>query len=488
MIKICNSEQITYVKRHNKLKLNKIVPLVETKVPEAVRKSFSTASLKEEEIMSSAAIYRSGKNSKINELEGYIKRYSDMPREVIVKEDVLRNGIQFSEAVLESSGSYQTKSYYLFSTDRVKIEDMTKKEFLRAPEEIRLVKGPYDLRPTVVASRISADSPYLVDKIDGKFVLKADGHIVSEVVLRDRPAYYDDVLSDGTPCSEIAPSTSWGNTVFVTILRACGYWGDKEECKYCDINHNYRQNKQAGRQMCGHKKPEQIREALKIVFGKKYDGAGRTCLLSGGTVIKKVDGKDDFSFYQDYVMAARDAIGGRWPVELQGAAKDKETFKLMKAAGVDVFHPNIEVWDKKLFEIICPGKDRFIGRDEWIKRTVEAVDVFGEGNVTPAFVAGVEMAQPWGFKTVSEAVKSTAEGWDFLMKNGVVPRLFQWVVEPFSYLGGQEPPPLEFQLENIRSWYETWKRYRLPLPRGKGQMGPGVATNCNSAYLDMGPV
>jgi len=437
--------------------------------------------------MSNNAISRIGKDSKINELEDYFKRYSDMPKEVVVKEDVLRNGVQFSEAVLENSSSYQTKSYYLFSFDRVKIEDMAKQEFLRAPEEIMLTKGPYDLRPTVIASRISVNSPYLVDKVDGRFVLKAHDQIVSDVILRDRPAYYDDVLSDGGLCSEIAASTSWGNTVFVTIMRVCQYWGDGEECKYCDINNNYRQNKKAGRQVIGQKKPEQIVEALKLVFKEKYEGASRTCLLTGGTVTTNVKGKNDFEFYRDYVTAVKEVIGGRWPVELQAAAKDKEVCKLMKAAGVDVYHPNIEVWDKNLFEIICPGKNRFVGRDEWIRRTVESVDVFGEGNVVPALVAGVEMAKPWGFKTVSEAVKSTSEGFDFLMKNGVVPRLVQWTVEPFSYLAGQEPPPLEFQLENIRAWYETWKKYRLPLPRGKGQMGPGLATNCNSAYLDMRP-
>ncbi len=437
--------------------------------------------------MSIDVINQTGKESKINELEGYIKRYSDMPKEVILKEDVLRNGLRFSEAALEGSDLYQIKSYYLFSTDRTKIEDMSKQENLRAPEEIKLTKGLYDLRPTVVAVRLSSNSPYLVDKIEGRLVLKAHDQIISDVTYRIRPEYYNDVMSDGCLCSDVAPSTSWGNTVFVTIMRMCQYWLDKEECKYCDINLNFTENKKAGRQLIGHKKPGQIIEAVRKIFHEKYDGAGRTLMLSGGTVTTKVEGKNDFEFYRDYVIPVKEALGGRWSLELQGAAKDKETFKLMKAAGVDVFHPNIEVWDKNLFEIICPGKNRFVGRDEWIKRTVEAVDVFGEGNVTPAFVAGVEMAKPWGFKTVSEAVKSTSEGFDYLMKNGVVPRLFQWVVEPHSNLAGQEPPSLEFDLEIIRAWYENFKKYRVPLPRGRGQMGPGTATNCNSAYLDMGP-
>jgi hypothetical protein len=28
---------------------------------------------------------------------------------------------------------------------------------------------------------------------------------------------------------------------FITTFRACHYWGDKEECRFCDINYNLRE-------------------------------------------------------------------------------------------------------------------------------------------------------------------------------------------------------------------------------------------------------
>jgi hypothetical protein len=31
------------------------------------------------------------------------------------------------------------------------------------------------------------------------------------------------------------------------VLRLCQYFGAKEECGFCDINHNWRQHKQEGR-------------------------------------------------------------------------------------------------------------------------------------------------------------------------------------------------------------------------------------------------
>jgi hypothetical protein len=61
-----------------------------------------------------------------------------------------------------------------------------------------------------------------------------------------------------------------------------------------------------------------------------------------------------------------------------------------------VGHP-LAQQDPELFSVICPGNDRFIGRDEWIKRAIEASKIFGVGNVSPNFVAGIKMANCNGF-------------------------------------------------------------------------------------------
>ena len=133
----------------------------------------------------------------------------------------------------------------------------------------------------------------------------------------------------------------------------------------------------------------------------------------------------------------------------------------MKEAGVDIHHANMEVWDKRMFEIICPGKARQVGWDEWVKRLIDSVDVFGVCNVNPNFVVGVEMAQPWGFKDVDEAVASTTKGFDFLMSNGVVPRVTPWLIEPLSNLGGHPQLPLDYFLKIIWNWYEVLKSVRI---------------------------
>ena len=58
----------------------------------------------------------------------------------------------------------------------------------------------------------------------------------------------------------------------------------------------------------------------------------------------------------------------------------------------------------------APGKERYVGREEWHRRILDAAEVFGARYVIPNFVAGVEMAKPFGFATVDEAIASHHRG------------------------------------------------------------------------------
>ena len=101
-----------------------------------------------------------------------------------------------------------------------------------------------------------------------------------------------------------------------------------------------------------------------------------------------------------------------------------------------------------------------------MKRTIRGVDFWGRGLVQPNFVIGVEMAHPHGFTDVSSAVKSTAEGWNFLMSHGVLPRYNQWTIESGSAFANQQRPPLEYFIEVQKAYTELrWKhKFHPPFP------------------------
>ena len=132
-------------------------------------------------------------------------------------------------------------------------------------------------------------------------------------------------------------------------------------------------------------------------------------------------------------------MDGHWSLTLQTVAKEKNECRAMYDAGVNVHHANIEVWDKRLFGILYPGKEKYVSRGTWIQSVVASVDVLGEGNVLPPIVTGIEMSQPHGFTTVDETVRSTASDFNFLMR-GVIPRLAHWCIEPHTALADNDPP------------------------------------------------
>jgi len=332
----------------------------------------------------------------------------------------------------------------------------------------------------------------VVDVIDGKIVVCEDGIPVADVSYPSKPDYYGKTLACGTKYEQVVPLL-YDSYSFITTIRSCHYWGAKEECKFCDINHNLREaGKLSGDQVIAGaiKDKDQVVEVLGAMAAEK-DPAVRliNVLMTGGSIMKPIrrgaDNAVDFNI--PYVEAIREKIGNRIPIVMITESQPMDKLKRLKDAGVTTHNANLEVWDKDLFKEICPGKEKFIGYDKWLRRLLESVDVMGEGRVSPNMVSGIEMARPWGFKSVKKAAASAREGFEYMMSHGVVPHLDTWCIEPGSSLRDNPPIPLDFLIQADIAWYETWRKYKLPPFEGYGPMGsPGVAVYGNTGSVDMG--
>jgi hypothetical protein len=422
-------------------------------------------------------------------VEGLIARFPHIPREAVFKEDLLRTGMAFDDSALTDNleGEVKPKSYFIFSFDQKPLAQLGNAARRRPPEEIALTGGPYELRRTIVSVRVNPDSPYRVARgADGTLSLSMDGRPMADVTLPPMPEYYRHQLSNGKTVMEIAPTIQWGYLVYLTVFRMCQYFGAKEECQYCDINHNWRQHKQAGRPYTGIKPIDEVLEALAII--DQYD-TGRTShayTLTGGSVTSKVDGFAEADFYGRYAEAIEARFPGRWIGKVVAQALPREDVQRFKDYGIKIYHPNYEVWDKRLFEIICPGKERYVGREEWHRRIFDAAEVFGARYVIPNFVAGVEMARPFGFATVNEAIRSTREGLDHFMSRGVTPRFTTWCPEPATPLGQDNPEgaPLEYHIRLLETYREALEQHGLQPPPGYGPPGAGNAVFSVSSFMD----
>ncbi|HEX8996911.1 MAG TPA: radical SAM protein [Ktedonobacterales bacterium] len=426
-------------------------------------------------------------------LEAAFTRHPSLPREAVIKADLLRLGVRFAPGALvrppsagEAPGrEHQPKSYFIFSFNMAPMAQLDEEQKWRAPEEIALSGGPYNLRRTIISVRLNPRSPYQVAPRDGALWLFTDDQPIAQVGLHDLPAYYTEKLPDGRPVAEIAPTIEWGYLLYLTVFRVCQYFGAKEECQFCDINNNYRQQIQEGRPYTGVKSPQDIVTALERIDASGSESAAYT--ITGGSVTSTLQGKDEVEFYAQYVEAIESRFPGRWISKVVTQAWPVESVKRLKAAGAQIYHPNYEVWDPQLFPKICPGKARYVGRDEWIRRIVDAAEIFEPANVIPNFVAGVEMARPWGYTEVEDAIRSTAEGLDFFMEKGISPRFTTWCPEPMTPLGDANPEgaPLEYHLRLLETYRDTLRAHRLTPPPGYGEPGPGNAVFSVSPFMDV---
>ncbi|MEO6164157.1 MAG: radical SAM protein [Candidatus Binatia bacterium] len=399
-------------------------------------------------------------------LEGYFKKYPDVPKETILKQHLLSLGHWFSDAALQAADGALVKSYRLFSYDLVPMSAFKRNEHRRVPEHFVIMNGPYAMRPVAIQTSLSPDSPYLIDVVDGRLVMTTDGHVLAEVRFPKTPDYYTKSLPDGTPYHEIV---AFG--AFITIFRNCQYWGAKEECKFCDINENARQMK-LSRDFTLAAPVKSLEDVMLVCEevisnARRLGVAGPGFVLSGGSITKTLHGKSEVDFYEPYIRAIK-GTSSNPRITFEVNARPKEEVKRYKAAGADNIHFNMETWDRELFAWINPGKAERVGWDNWVRWMEDAVEVFGPGQVQPSFVSGIEMARPHGFKTVEEAVKSTTGCFEYLMSRAIMPRPQQWRREPSTALckeAEQPPVPLDYYIQMTRNWYECYQKYRSQLPK-----------------------
>ena len=420
-------------------------------------------------------------------VEDLMARFAHIPPEAVLKEDLLRTGFAFDESALTDNldGQIKPKSYFIFSFDQKPLAELGEAAKRRPPEEVALTGGPYGLRRTIVSVRVNPDSPYRVSATDEKLMLSLEGREIAEVGLPPMPEYYRHTLANGKTVMETAPTIQWGYLIYLTVLRLCQYFGAHEECGFCDINHNWRQHKREGRPYTGVKPVEDVLEALAII--DQYDnGASKAYTLTGGSVTSTVDGLAEADFYGRYAQAIEERFPKRWIGKVVAQALPREDVQRYKDYGITIYHPNYEVWDKRLFSLISPGKERYVGREEWHRRIFDAADVFGARFVIPNFVAGVEMAKPFGFASVDEAIASTTEGLDYFMSRGITPRFTTWCPEPTTPLGRDNPDgaPLEYHVRLLEAYRAAIDRHGLEPPPGYGPSGPGNAVFSVSSFMD----
>lgn len=275
--------------------------------------------------------------------------------------------------------------------------------------------------------------------------------LVDVIGFTPRPALYDFETSAGTPADALADARA--QKLILTAYRRCEFWREGRQCRFCAL---FTRRGQDPEVPCA-----EIAEVVRAALSEP--GRYSQLYISGGS---DFDGEPPFSRevarYARALSAMGQGFSAPFASQLMAPAYDADTLAhLRELAPVSSYSPNLEVWGAGQFARLCPGKDAHVGYDEWLRRTVDAVDVFGRGNVYTQLVGGAELAGDGAAASVGDAVAQNVEACDWFAQRGVTCLSVIWRPHRRAVLGWRPMPPIDYYVRLAREMHAVRARAGL---------------------------
>jgi hypothetical protein len=391
------------------------------------------------------------KRTAATDLDEVSARYPDVPRLIILKTDVQRRGVFYTDAAIEllDEAEHQTTGTHIFGA-------RDGKTAVR-PESLLLRDGT-----SIITTPTSLDDgPYVVDVLDGESWLFDNGLPVEPVDYWPAPAYYAKNSRSGVPMKHIVSARPQRLNIFP--YRYCTFWNNDKGCAFCDIVVQLKKGREVLK-IPAKLDPVEVGEVIGEAL--KEQGRFSTIFLTSGSI---TGGARSFDDEVDYFIALLKEVGKnfrtkKYPSQMIGTAFEKDQLKrLYDETGLTSYTSDIEVLDEALFNRYCPGKSEWIGYKEWKRRLVDAVDVFGPGRVNTGLVAGIELAGPYGFDSEDIALERTLSEAEDLARQGVSTVFIVWSPRPDTPLGIYRNASLDYYIRLARGLHQLRVKYRLPI-------------------------
>jgi len=346
-----------------------------------------------------------------------------------LKAELLTNGINATPKALTDVGSkYKEQNHGLFGWD---FEDHAN---IALPDDFALPDG------TIVQFRRNSRSNYVVDLVNNELILRIGKEDLCKVKWLPRPHFYDQETTSNSKMVKIG-QIGGEDCLFFCYQNYCSHFSQNEQCLFCNLV----ATSKIYNSVLKKKETEDIGEVAKAAFS---EGNVKHVLLTGGCF----NHQKEIELVSDIVKSISKHTGfNRVPgTILPSPAKNKDEIQKYYDSGIKAIGFSMEIWDKKLYHAICPGKSRMVSHDAFVNSIRSAVEVFGEGNVYAVFVMGLEPKE-----TFLEGVKVLAN-----MGANIVP--FVWSPNPGSKLEGHRAPTSKWYVDTIQEAAEIVYEAKVP--------------------------
>jgi hypothetical protein len=327
---------------------------------------------------------------------------------------------------------------------------------------------------SLVRLRCRENSPFtLIHEDHNYFLLLDHDEPVVRFSFAGRPAWHGRTSEDGTPLDSCGLNQH-GDMMVLNLTPACEYWSTPQTGFELNADSFARSHRCA---FCGYGLPDERSRALSQETGKPTiprsviqraveavglgaEAGARHLYLTGGSMTAP---ELEAERYLGLVEGVRDAAKNVY-LAVGSQALPPQRLPAIKEAGADGVCFNLEIWDRKVWQRVCPGKARFFGRAMWEESLVKAVRVFGVGNVYSALVIGAEIVLDDALTDPEAALRSNLEGARWLLSRGINPILsLFW---PFAGTDMEKAagPDLHFLLRLFAAVNEMRTDLNMPFP------------------------
>ena len=297
-----------------------------------------------------------------------------------------------------------------------------------------------------VTERFVERSPYTLyrDPDRGRYELRWNGHSVTRVELSPRPGWYGESTSSGKPMTRIG--TLQGTYLGVYQAKVCEYWTAKPEkvnCKFCSVGLNL------GIDDADEKSVEEVMEVVR-----------RAREESGITYVDFNTGHYDGDTYLDilepYIVRIKRELGLLVGVQTP-PHRDLTRYDHLREIGVNRVSFCFEIYDRQLFEEICPGKHAEYGLDHYLEAVRYCAALSKKGPRMEPWVTNGEIIA--GLEPPESSIRAI----DWITSVGAVPTVCIFRPLKGTDLEDHEPPHTEEMVPIFRRLYEACMERGLPI-------------------------
>lgn len=343
---------------------------------------------------------------------------------------LLSQGVNFSNDILIDVGNKfsENRYYYNTSNDPQQFTNLL-------PSEILL---PKNVESSIYFNKASLLS---IRHSNNKFALFYKDDLIFPIRFNPRPRFFDKTISNQIQCKQIL--SMYGRYILAIFFNSYCHFFDKNlGCKFCSLKYS-RMN--LGKDNLSIITLKQFSEAIKIAF--QNENRIKYMMYTAGTHVD-----EDISYKEqiNILKIAKRIV----PKTIQHHSTMMPTLndtlmEKVKKAGLDSIAFDIEVFDKNIFSVLCPGKQQYFGYDNFLESFRLAKKIFGKNNIKTGFVGGLE------------PLASLAEGMDYFGRQGISIAVNVFHPDPNTSLANHPRPTIDYLIKMACLQKNIYEKYKL---------------------------